>query len=102
MAAAEFELDMPQQCDAQPARTLRQHFILERLAWGSFALLLPHRQGDQPDATLRASLATVMLLGITIGRRLVKVQLLVDEDRENLVRVVAPALQAVLTGRHRT
>ena len=55
--------------------------------------------GGQPDAALRASLATVMLLGITIGRRVVKVPLLVDEDRETLVRLVAPALQKVLTGR---
>jgi len=38
-----------------------------------------------------------MLLGIVVGRQIVQVQTPVEQDRETLVRLVAPAVQAVVT-----
>jgi AcrR family transcriptional regulator len=52
--------------------------------------------GNAPDATLRAGLASSMLVGIVVGRRLVGVPILAEADTETLVAMVAPAIQSVL------
>ena len=52
---------------------------------------------DNPDATLRAGLASSMLIGLVVGRRLVGVPILANADVETLVRLMAPAIQSVLT-----
>lgn len=49
------------------------------------------------DAAVRAGLASSMLVGIVVGRRIVGVPTLADVDRETLVALVAPAIQSVLT-----
>ena len=49
------------------------------------------------DAVLRAGLASSMLVGLVVGRRIVGVPVLADTDRDNLVAFVAPAIQNVLT-----
>jgi AcrR family transcriptional regulator len=54
------------------------------------------RQGNAPDAALRAGLASSMLVGIVVGRRLVGVPILAEADTETLVAMVAPAIQSVL------
>jgi AcrR family transcriptional regulator len=54
---------------------------------------------DRHDAALRAGLASSMLVGIVVGRRLVGVPVLVDADEETLIALVAPAIQSVLTSR---
>jgi len=53
--------------------------------------------GNAPDAALRAGLASSMLVGIVVGRRLVGVPILAEADTETLVALVAPAIQRVLT-----
>lgn len=66
------------------------------------ARLLNHispRLRDDHDATVRAGLAASMLMGVIVGRRVVQVQALVEQDLESVIRMVAPAIQTVLTGR---
>ena len=53
--------------------------------------------GNSPDAALRAGLASSMLVGIVVGRRLVGVPILAEADTETLISLVAPAIQSVLT-----
>jgi AcrR family transcriptional regulator len=53
-------------------------------------------RGNAPDAALRAGLASSMLVGIVVGRRLVGVPILAEADTETLVAMVAPAIQSVL------
>lgn len=48
------------------------------------------------DAVLRAGLASSMLVGLVVGRRIVGVPALVDADTDRLVALVAPAIQSVL------
>jgi len=52
---------------------------------------------DDPDAALRAGLALSMLVGLVAGRRLVGVPILANADVETPVRLMAPAIQSVLT-----
>jgi AcrR family transcriptional regulator len=49
------------------------------------------------DAAVRAGLASSMLVGIVVGRRIVAVPTIANVDRETLVAIVAPAIQSVLT-----
>ncbi len=49
------------------------------------------------DAVLRAGLASSMLVGIVVGRRIVGVPTLAGADLQTLVALLAPALQSVLT-----
>lgn len=52
----------------------------------------------EADAALRAGLASSMLVGVVTGRRVIGVPTLVAADTEQLVAVLAPAVQAVLAG----
>ena len=54
---------------------------------------------DEHDATVRSGLAASMLMGIIVGRRIVQVQALVEEDLEAIIVRVAPAVQMLLTAR---
>jgi AcrR family transcriptional regulator len=49
-----------------------------------------------PDAALRAGLASSMLVGVIVGRRVVGVPVLAEADTETLVAMIAPAIQSVL------
>lgn len=51
---------------------------------------------DADDAALRAGLASAMLVGIVTSRRIIGVPMLIDTDADELVRVVAPAIQQIL------
>lgn len=51
---------------------------------------------DADEAALRAGLASAMLVGVITGRRIIGVPMLVQTAHEDLVRVVAPAIQMVL------
>lgn len=55
------------------------------------------RTADTNDAALRAGLASSMLVGVVVGRRIVGVPILAEADTEALVALVAPAIQSVLT-----
>ena len=50
------------------------------------------------ELTVRLEVVSSMLIGVIVGRRIVHVDALVEQDRESLVRLLAPAVQAVLTG----
>ncbi|GFG95812.1 TetR/AcrR family transcriptional regulator [Mycobacterium timonense] len=55
------------------------------------------RSAYHDDAALRTSLASSMLVGIIVGRRIIGVSVLASADSEVLVALVAPAIQRVLT-----
>ena len=77
--------------NAQAGSQLRE-FIQARLLEG-----MGTRRVDDPDAALRAGLASSMLVGLVVGRRLVGVPILAEADTETLVAMVAPAIQRILT-----
>ncbi|TFC91139.1 TetR family transcriptional regulator [Cryobacterium sp. TMT4-31] len=64
-------------------------FIQSRLLDGT-------RDRHDPDAVLRAGLASSMLVGIVTGRRIIGVPTLVAAGTEKLVAVVGPAIQQIL------
>jgi AcrR family transcriptional regulator len=76
----------------EQARQQLQEFIQARLldATGSPAV-------NDDAAVLRAGLASSMLVGIVVGRRIIEVPVLANTDIETLVPLVAPAIQNVLT-----
>jgi AcrR family transcriptional regulator len=74
----------------EQARAPLREFIQARLLDGGGS-----RAVD--DAALRAGLASSMLVGIVVGRRIVGVPILANADVEALVALVAPAIQSVLT-----
>jgi hypothetical protein len=53
-------------------------------------------RSNTPDAALRAGLASSMLVGVVVGRRVVGVPILAEADTETLVAMIAPAIQSVL------
>lgn len=48
------------------------------------------------DMTVRVEIVSSMLIGVIVGRRIVQVAGIVELDRDSLVRVIAPAVQAIL------
>lgn len=71
------------------ARDQLRGFIQSRLLAGT-----AERPGS--DARLRAGLASSMLVGMIVGRRVIGVPILLAADAEELVKVVAPAIQMIL------
>lgn len=69
-----------------------REFIQARLLDG-----VRSRPGDPDEAALRAGLASSMLVGIVVGRRIVGVPILAEADGDALVARLAPAIQQVLT-----
>jgi AcrR family transcriptional regulator len=67
-------------------------FVQARLLDGTAS-----RAVDDQGAVTRAGLASSMLVGIVLGRRIVQVPILANADTETLVALVAPAIQSVLT-----
>ncbi|ROP74513.1 TetR family transcriptional regulator [Curtobacterium sp. PhB115] len=49
-----------------------------------------------PDAALRATLASSMLIGVVVGRQVVGIDALVDAEFEDIVALVAPSVQTIL------
>jgi AcrR family transcriptional regulator len=76
----------------QATRQLRE-FIEARLLT-EVRLELP----DDGTAQLRVGLASSMLVGVMFSRRLVQVPTLAEAGTDALVALIAPAVQAVLTG----
>ncbi|MFJ4109309.1 TetR/AcrR family transcriptional regulator [Oerskovia enterophila] len=73
----------------QASAQLRE-FLQERLLVDAVA------SRDVEDATLRAGLVSSMLVGLVVGRGIVGVPTLARADRETLVALVGPAVQAML------
>src|SRR5476649_1529927 len=60
---------------------------------------LAPRLRDDNEATIHAAVVSSMLVGVIVGRRIVRVGSLADEDIESLIRVVSPGIQSVLDSR---
>lgn len=71
------------------AREQLRGFIQSRLLTGT-------TEHPGSDATLRSGIAASLLVGMVVGRRIIGVPILVAADPEELVRVVAPAIQMIL------
>jgi AcrR family transcriptional regulator len=67
-----------------------REFLQERLLTDALA------SREVGDATLRAGIASSMLVGLMVGRGVVGVPTLAAADRETLVGLVGPAVQSVL------
>ena len=74
------------------ARDQLRDFIQSRLVAGT-------RERLGSDAALRAGLAASMLVGMVVGRRIIGVPILVAAEPDELVAVVAPAIQQILVPR---
>ena len=77
----------------QAAAQLRE-FIQARLL-----KQLSRRLSDGHDAAVRSGLAASMLMGVIVGRRIVQVPALAEEDLEAIIGRVAPAVQTLLTAK---
>lgn len=77
----------------QAAAQLREFIQARLLKQLSRRLLSDH------DAAMRSGLASAMLMGVIVGRRIVQVPALVEESLESIIQRVAPAIQTVLTAR---
>jgi AcrR family transcriptional regulator len=53
--------------------------------------------GNHPDSTIRAGLASAMLVGVIFGRRMLQIPALADEAQERVIRLIGPAIQIMLT-----
>jgi hypothetical protein len=84
--------DAPSAIANEQAGAQLREFIQARLLEG-----MGTGPADDPDAALRAGLASSMLVGLVVGRRLVGVPVLANADVETLARLTAPAIQSVLT-----
>ncbi|MDJ0336680.1 TetR family transcriptional regulator [Cryobacterium sp. PH31-O1] len=73
----------------ESASRLLRDFIQSRLLGGT-------SDRADADAALRAGLASAMLVGVVLGRRVIGVPTLVAVDAEEIVRVLAPAIQNIL------
>lgn len=76
----------------EQASTQLREFIQARLLDGA-------RSRAIDNAVLRAGLASSMLVGIIVGRRIVGVPALANADRDKLIALAAPAIQSVLTSK---
>jgi len=56
------------------------------------------RELGMPDARLRASLMASQIIGLAIGRYIVRVEPLASAPRETLIAAIAPTFQRYLTG----
>ena len=71
------------------ARDQLRAFIQSRLISG-------RGEAYDPDAALRAGLASSMLVGLVTSRRIIGVPLLVSAELNKLVAIIAPAIQGIL------
>ena len=74
------------------AREQLRDFIEARLVEG-----LRSQTGAPTDSLLRAGVVASMLVGLVLSRCLLKVPTLAEAEREHLIRIVAPAIQAVIS-----
>ena len=52
---------------------------------------------DDPDMLTRLALASSMLIGVIVGRRIIQIPSLASEEAESLIARLAPAVQVILT-----
>lgn len=51
-----------------------------------------------PDAALRTGLASAMLVGVIVGRNILRIPAIADENQEEVIKLVGSAIQTILTG----
>lgn len=73
----------------EQARQQLRDYVESRLLNGA-------REGAGPDAGLRGGLALSMLVGIVVGRQILRMPLLTGADRETMIAIVSPAIQHTL------
>lgn len=74
------------------AREQLRDFIQSRLLEGA-------RSAGDAEAALRAGLASAMLVGVIMNRRIIGVPVIAAADSDEVVEALAPAIQAVLAPR---
>ena len=74
---------------SEHARAELREFIQSRLQEGTVG-------NSAAEASLRAGLASSMLVGVITNRRIIGVPMLMDADTEQLVSILAPAIQQIL------
>jgi AcrR family transcriptional regulator len=79
----------------EQARDQLRDFIQSRLMAGT-------GEARSSDAALRAGLASSMLVGLVTSRRIIGVPLLVAAELEELVAIIAPAIQQTLAPHRRS
>ena len=75
----------------EQAHARLREFIEARLSEGAH-----QSASDSHDAEVRVALASSMLIGLTVGRQIVGVSVLAEEEAEDIIRRVGPALQTLL------
>lgn len=74
----------------EQARVQLGEFIQSRLLGGA-------GKGEvSADTALRAGLVLTMLVGVVLGRRVVRTPVLTEADTEEIVRILAPAVHGIL------
>ena len=87
---------------AEPLLAMLRAAISNEQASGQLREVIQARVSSDltiPDQAMRVRIEIVssMLIGVIVGRRIIHVDALVEQDRESLVALIAPAVQAVLT-----
>ncbi|MGC2941321.1 MULTISPECIES: TetR family transcriptional regulator [unclassified Brevibacterium] len=88
--------------EAQPLLAMLRGAIVNESARAQLAdftqsrLLVGARERAEADAEVRAALASSMLVGLITGRDVIGVPTLAEADAEEIVAIVAPAIQAIL------
>lgn len=80
---------MSSEAAAEQLRDFVQYRLVE--------VVSPKLQG-RPDAVLRVGLASAMLVGVIVGRNMVRIPAIANADRENVVTLVGSSIQTILTG----
>ena len=78
---------------SEVAASLLRDFVQYRLV----EVVSPKLHG-RADATLRAGLAAAMLVGVIVGRNIVRIPVIADEKQEAVIELVGAAIQTILTG----
>jgi AcrR family transcriptional regulator len=80
---------MSSEAAAEQLRDFVQYRLVE--------VVSPKLQG-RSDAVLRVGLASAMLVGVIVGRNMVRIPAIAGADRESVVELVGASIQTILTG----
>lgn len=78
---------------SEVAASLLRDFVQYRLV----QVVSPKLHG-RADAALRAGLASAMLVGVIVGRNIVRIPVIADVDQETVIELVGTSIQTILTG----
>jgi AcrR family transcriptional regulator len=78
---------------SEVAASLLRDFVQYRLV----EVVSPKLHG-RADAALRAGLASAMLVGVIVGRNIVRIPVIADVDQETVINLVGTSIQTILTG----